>query len=179
MAVASVGRNDPCLCGSGLKAKRCCGVERGPSEDSLARAFVAHAAREAAGELRWARDDELGELFDELWELPPVDLSLQVELPKLFFSELDRLADAVCDDDPDAELLEAVVEKVDTPVERARLARAVIARAEAGVIDSRMAAAALVDLGSGSRRFLRRSLLEAVAVRVGVARTPGGILLAA
>ena len=179
MVVASVGRNDPCPCGSGLKAKRCCGVERGPSEESLARAFLAHAAREAAGRLRWARDDELGELFDELWVLPPVDLSLQVELPKLFFPELDRLADAVRDDDPDPGLLEAVAEKLDTPVERARLARAVIARAEAGMIDSQMAAAALVDLGSGSRRFLRRGLLEAVAVRVGVARTPGGILLAA
>ena len=145
----------------------------------MARAFVAQAAREAAGKLRWARDDELGELFDELWELPPVDLSLQVELPKLFSPELDRLAGAVRDGDPDPELLEAVAEELDTPMERARLARAAIARAEAGMIDGRMAAVALVDLGSGSRRFLRRSLLEAVAVRVGVARTPGGILLAA
>jgi hypothetical protein len=179
MVVASVGRNDPCPCGSGLKAKRCCGVERGPSEESLARAFLVHAAREAADKLRWAPDHELGELFDELWEIPPVDLSLQVALPKLFFPELDRLADAVRDNDADPELLEAVAEKLDTPLERARLARAVIAGAEAGMIESRMAAAALVDLGSGSRRFLRRSLLEAVAVRVGVARTPGGILLAA
>jgi hypothetical protein len=154
-------------------------VERGPSEESLARAFLAHVSREAAGELRWARDGELEELFDELWELPAVDLSLQAELPKLFSPELDRLAEAVKDDDPDAELLEAVVEKIDTPLERARLARAVIAQAKAGVVGSRRAAAALVDLGSGSRRFLRAGLLEAVAVRVGVARTPGGIVLAA
>ncbi len=124
-------------------------------------------------------DRELGELFDELWELPAVGLSLQAELPKVFWPALDRLADAVRDDDPDPELLEAVVERIDTPFERERLARAVIARAEAGVIDRLLAAAALVDLGSGSRRFLRAGLLEAVAVRVGVARTPGGILLAA
>jgi hypothetical protein len=154
-------------------------VRRGPPEESLARAFVAQACRDAAVTLRRRPDSELGVLFDELWGLPAVDLSLQVELPKMFSPELDCLADAVRDDDPDPELLEAVVEKIDTPFERARLARAVIARAEAGVIDRVLAAAALVDLGSGSRRFLRAGLVEAVAVRVGVARTPGGIVLAA
>jgi hypothetical protein len=121
---------------------------------------------------------ERSELFDELWELPAVDLSLQVELPKLFWPELNRLAEAVEHDDPDPGLLEVVVRRIDTPIERARLARAVIATAEAGVIDGQLAAATLVDLASGSRRFLRRSLLEAVAVRVGVTRTPGGIVLA-
>jgi hypothetical protein len=55
----------------------------------------------------------------------------------------------------------------------------VIARAEAGSVNDRLANAALVDLGSDSRRLLRAGLLEAVAVRVGVARTPAGILLAA
>jgi hypothetical protein len=129
--------------------------------------------------LRGRSDSELGELFDELWELPGADLSLQVKLPKVLSPELDHLADAVRDEDPDPELLDAVVEGLDTPLERARLARAVIARAEAGAIDELLAAAALVDLGSGSRRFLRAGLLEAVAVRVGAARTPGGILLAA
>jgi hypothetical protein len=129
--------------------------------------------------LRRRSDVELGELFDELWELPAEDLSLQVELPKVFSPELARLAEVVRDDDPDPELLEAVVQKIDTPFERARLARAVIAGAEAGVIDRLLAAAALVDLGSGSRRFLRAGLLEGVAVRVGATRTPGGLVLAA
>ena len=108
-----------------------------------------------------------------------MDLSLQVELPKVFSPELDRLCDAVADDDPDPELLDAVVQLLDVPAERARLARAVIARAEAGSVNDRLANAALVDLGSDSRRLLRAGLLEAVAVRVGVTRTPAGILLAA
>jgi hypothetical protein len=177
--VGKIGRNEPCPCGSGRKAKRCCGVPGGPSEESLARAFLTHAAREAAGELRRLSDAELGELFEALWELPAADLSLQVELPKLHSPTLNRLCDAVADDDPDPELLEAVVEAIDTPTERARLARAAIARAEARVIDERLANAALLDLGSGSRRLLRAGLLEAVAVRVGVARTPAGVLLAA
>jgi hypothetical protein len=146
---------------------------------SLARAFLAHASRQGAWELRSVPDAELDELFDDLWELPAVDLSLQVELPKLLSPTLDRLCDAVAGDDPDPELLDAVARIVDEPIERARLARAVIAQSERGAIDVRLAAAALVDLGSGSRRLLRAALLEAVAVRVGVARTPAGIVLAA
>ena len=177
--MAKVGRNEPCPCGSGHKAKRCCGVEGGPSEESLARAFLAHACREAARELRRLSDAELGELFEGLWDLPAADLSLQVELPKLHSAALNRLCDAVADDDPDPELLEAVVRAIDTPIERARLARAAIARAQAKTIEEKLANAALLDLGSDSRRLLRAGLLQAVAVRVGAARTPAGVLLAA
>ena len=132
-----------------------------------------------AWELRNVDDAEFDELFDRLWELPAAHLSLQVELPKLFSPELDRLCDAVAGDDPDPELLDSVAHAIDGPIERARLARALIAQAERGTVDARLAAAALVDLASDSRRTLRASLLEAVAVRVGVARTPAGILLAA
>ncbi|MGH2951274.1 MAG: SEC-C metal-binding domain-containing protein [Solirubrobacterales bacterium] len=177
--MAKIGRNQPCPCGSGRKAKRCCGVEGGPSEESLARAFLAHAAREAAGELRRLSDAELVDLFEELRELPAVDLSLQVELRKLLSPAFNRLCDAVADDDLDLALLEEVARTIDTPTERARLARAVIAQAQAKAIDERLADAALLDLGSDSRQLLRAALLEAVAVRVGVARTPAGILLAA
>jgi hypothetical protein len=173
--VGKIGRNESCLCGSGRKAKRCCGVPGGPSEESLARAFLTHAARGSAGELRRLSDAELGEFFEALWELPAVDLSLQVELPTIRSPTLNRLCDAVANEDPDPELLEAVVGTIDTPTERARLARAVIAQAEAKVIDERLANAALLDLGSGSRRLLRAGLLEAVAVSVGAA----GVLLAA
>ncbi len=177
--MAKVGRNEPCPCGSGRKAKRCCGVRGGPSEESLARAFLAHASRGAARELRRLPDAELGDLFEELGGLPAVDLSLQVALPPLFSPALDRLCDAVADDDPDPELLDAVASAIDVPTERARLARAVIARAETGAIDHKLASAALVDLGSDSRRLVRAGLLEAVAVQVGIASTPAGVLLAA
>lgn len=108
-----------------------------------------------------------------------MDLSLQAELPKLLSPALDRLCDAVADDDPDPELLDAAARAIDTPTERARLARAVIAQAVAKTIDARLADAALLDLGSDSRHLLHAALLEAVAVRVGAARTPAGILLAA
>ena len=39
------GRNDPCPCGSGRKVKRCCGEHRGPGENDLARAYLAHQAQ--------------------------------------------------------------------------------------------------------------------------------------
>ncbi len=177
--VAKIGRNEPCACGSGRKSKRCCGVERGPSEESLARAFLASCCRRAAGELRRLSDAALGELFEDLWDLPAAHLSLQVSLPKLHSPALAQLCDEVAEDDPNPELLEAVVESIDTPIERARLARAAITQLEAGTIDEQLANAALVDLGSDSRRLLRAGLLQAVAVRVGATRTPAGVLLAA
>lgn len=177
--MAKVGRNEPCPCGSGRKAKRCCGIERGPSQESLAFAFLAQAARDRAKLVSSLSDGEFEALLDDLWELPCVDLSLQLQLPKLLPLELSRLAEAVAHEDPDPQLLEAATEKIDTPLERERLARAVIAKADGAVIDRQLAAAALLDLASGSRLFLGAALLEAIAVKIGAARTPAGVLLAA
>lgn len=148
---------------------------------SLARAFVRAAARDAVRSVGAVADVEFAGLLDELVVLPGVDLSLQVELPKLVSPALGCLFDAVADDDRAAgeAVLDEVLETIDTPFERARLARGVIARREAGKLDDQLAATALIDLASGSRQLLCASLLEAVAVRVGVARTPAGILLAA
>jgi len=120
-------------------------------------AFLAHASEAAATQLRGLSDEDLLDLFEELWELPCVDLSLQVELPKLLSPVLSRLCEAVEDDDPDPDLLDAATRSIDGPIERARLARAAISRAEVGVIDRELAAAALLDLGSGSRHPARRS----------------------
>jgi len=181
VVVAKLGRNDPCPCGSGRKAKRCCGIERGPSEESLARAFVSQAARAAVLDLGPIPDDDFDVLCDELQTLPARELSLQLELPKLFPPALDRLLDAMERDDVDAGELSfrELVDELDTPSERARLARAVIALREAGRLDRELAAVALIDLASGSRELFAASLLEAAAVRAGIARTPGGLLLAA
>lgn len=175
--MAKTGRNEPCSCGSGRKAKRCCGIERGPSEESQAQAFLAHSSEAAAAQLRGRSDRELLDLFEELWELPCIDLSLQIELPKLLSPVLHRLCEAVEEDDPD--LLDAATRSIDGPIERARLARAVLSLAEAGTIDGKLAAAALLDLGSGSRHLMHAALLEALAVRAGVVATPAGIRLAA
>jgi hypothetical protein len=46
--MAQQGRNERCPCGSGRKVKRCCGVQRGPSEVELAKAWL----YQQAGRLR-------------------------------------------------------------------------------------------------------------------------------
>jgi SEC-C motif len=180
-SMARLRRNDPCPCGSGRKAKRCCGIERGPSAESLARAYLSHAARAAVLDLGAIEDDAFEALCHELGELPAREFSLQLELPKLFPPALDRLLEAMEQGDPDAgeAPFRELLAKLDTPPRRAQLARAVVALREAARLDRKLAAAALIDLASGSGELFAASLLEATAVRAGLARTPGGLLLAA
>ncbi len=95
------GRNEPCPCGSHRKVKRCCGQQRGPSDDDLARAHIAILAREAAPDIADLSDYALDDLWEALLDLPAVDISLLVELPKLITPDLQRLQEAIADDDPD------------------------------------------------------------------------------
>jgi hypothetical protein len=179
--MAKIGRNALCSCGSGLKVKRCCGVARGPSDESLASAFLWTAAREVAGSAGALSEREFALLLAELVDLPCLDLSLQVELPKLLSPAQGRLCAAIAEDDERAgdAVIEKVLDELDTPVQRARLARAVIVLRDAGRCGRVLAAVALIDLASGSRQLVCASVIQAVAVRAGVARTPGGVLLAA
>lgn len=175
------GRNDPCPCSSGRKVKRCCGQRRGPGENDLARAYLAHQARDAARRLRHLDDDELRELFDDLFELPELDLALTLTLPQLLTPELQHLFDAVKADDPDAgdEVIPAILDKLDTPVERARLARTIVNLRDTKRLDSLLAAAAIIDLDSRSRILLNACLVHTAFIHTGRLRTPGGLRLAA
>src|SRR5215212_6308090 len=164
--MAKIGRNALCACGSGLKVKRCCGISRGPSEESLAVAFLRSAAREVAGTAGVLSEREFAVLLAELVDLPCLDLSLQVELPKRLSPALGRLCEAIAEDDESAG--DAVIEEAsDTALERARPARAVISARDAGGCGRRLAAVAVIDLASGSRQLLCASLIHAVAVRAG------------
>lgn len=175
------GRNDPCPCGSGHKVKRCCGEHRGPGEDDLARAYLALQARDAVRRLRHLDHDDLRELFDDLFELPELDLALTITLPQLLTPDLQRLFDAVKADDPDAgdDVIPRILDQLDTPIERARLARAIIHLRDTKRLDSVLAAAAIVDLDSRSRVLLNASLVHAAFINTGRLRTPGGLRLAA
>ncbi len=75
------GRNQPCPCGSGRKTKRCCGQQRGPAEDQLARAHLATLAHDAVHDLARLSDDALEILWEGLFDLPTIDLSLQSSSP--------------------------------------------------------------------------------------------------
>jgi hypothetical protein len=114
-------------------------------------------------------------------DLPGVDYSLLVTLPRLIGPDLQRLREAIERDDPDWgwDALTAVHKQIDTPQQRARLADAIINLRDQRRINSRQAAYALLDLSTRSTRLIAASLLEAVAVSVGVSRTPGGLHIAA
>jgi hypothetical protein len=89
---------------------------------------------------------------------------------ELLSPALGRLCEAVAADDERAgeAVLGLVLDEIESPFERARLARRVIAARDG----RKVAAAALIDLASGSRQLLCASVIEAVAVRVGAAQTP-------
>jgi SEC-C motif-containing protein len=180
--MAGVGRNERCPCGSGRKVKRCCGVQRGPSEDELAKAFLAVEARAAAWVLRDHDDEQLDELHDALIDLPSVDPSLLWPLPRLLTPELARLGAALADQDEDTEavwgLLQGVLARLDTPRARAGLARAVLALRAGGRLDQELAAVAVIDLASPSTTLVRVSLLQAVAVDAGAVPTASGLVVA-
>ncbi len=178
--MAKVGRNQPCPCGSGKKAKRCCGVRSGPSEEQLARAFLHVQARQSLGEVADCARDEFEELLDQMVDLPDQALSLTAPLPPILPPPLQRLARAVADDDEESveAALEIALPAYDTSLTRARMARAVIAERDAGRIDKRVAAVALWNLSSRSVMLLRAALLHAVGIASGAMETPSGILVA-
>ena len=175
------GRNHPCRCGSDRKTKHCCGEQRGPSQEQLARAHVAQLARHAIPDLAGLSDHALDHLSEGLMDLPALDLSLLVTLPKLIGPDLERLREAIEHDDPDWgwDALTRVHQQIDTPRQRARLADAIVRLRDQRRINRRQAAYALLDLHTRSTRFIAASLLEAVAVSIGVNRTPGGLHIAA
>ncbi len=175
------GRNDPCPCGSNRKVKRCCGQQRGPSEEQLARAHVALLARDATSDLQGLSERALDHLWEQLLDVPTTDLSLLVTLPKLIGPDLKRLQEAISRDDPawGWDALTTVAKQIDTPQQRAKLADALVRLRDQHRLNRRQAAAALLDLDSRSTRFIAASLLDAVAISVGVERTPGGLHLAA
>jgi hypothetical protein len=154
-------------------------VRRGPSEAELAKAWLHQQARSAALVFAERSDAQVAALLDEAVGLPRQDVSMQLALPGLLSSALERLRAAVADDDPDevAAVLPAALAEVDTPIARAGLVRAVLGLRDAGRVSAEVAAAVAVEQASRSTTLLRASLLAAVAVSVGAATTPGGLLV--
>jgi hypothetical protein len=177
--MAQQGRNERCGCGSGCKVKRCCGVRRGPSEAELAKAFLHQQARTAALVLDARSEGEVVALLDAAVGLPTQDVSMQLRLPGLLSPALERLGAAVAEEDPDevAAAVPAVLAEVDTPIVRAGLVRAVLGLRDAGRVSDAVAAAVVVEQASRSTELLKASLLAAVAVGVGAATTPAGLVV--
>jgi hypothetical protein len=123
---------------------------------------------------------EFRRLAHDLLDLPTLDLSLLVPLPRLLTPEQGRLLEALAADSVDAAeaALPAVFAQIDTAETRASLAREVLALQQSGRIAPTLAALALFDLNCGSS-LLEASLIQSAAIATGVARTPAGLLVAA
>jgi hypothetical protein len=138
-------------------------------------------ARDSVHDLADLSDDALEILWEGLFDLPTIDLSLHVKLPELITPELQRLRDAISDDDPDRgwDELRTVIKQIDTPQQRARLADAILRLRAQRRLTRTQAAYAIYHLSTPSQHLLATSLTHTIAVAVGASRTPGGLRIAA
>jgi hypothetical protein len=147
----------------------------------MAKALLAREAKRAAVRLAKLDLDQLNRAFDETIELPRLDVSLQVPLPRLSSPAFERLRALFEQSDPDPDDIDNAIEgalpHVDSPEARAGLVHAVAALAQARRIDPDMAAAAVLELADEGSIFMRSSLIESVAVATGSTPTPTGLLV--
>src|SRR5207302_10871009 len=113
-------------------------------------------------------------------ELPGRSLSLLVPLPTVITPDLQRLMEAVSEEDLEKfeQAMPAILKRVDTPENRASLARSVLALREAGELEEVLAAVALIDLADQSESGLVcASLIRSVSVAAGAVSTPSGLIV--
>jgi hypothetical protein len=177
VVMAKIKRNGPCPCGSGNKAKRCC---YSPVEHFDVRIMPLEVYRDSIAELADTDKEEFEAIFDELVDLPELDLSLQVPLPSIWTPELDRAVKALRDDDTEEfdDALTDVVAELDTVMHRLLLARAVVILRDAGRISKKVAALAIIELDREYSAFFTSSVAESIAVVAGEQRTPSGLVVA-
>lgn len=174
--MAKIRRDGPCSCGSGKKAKRCC---HGPAA-AVDRLLPLDIAEDAVSVLRRMSLPEIRAHFDELFDLPALDLSLQITLPRFRSADVEHALVALQYDDEDtSEVLQRVVQELDTPERRIDLARAVITLRDQETISPELAVLALFDLDRRDSVVFESSVAESLQVLAGDHRTPGGLLVAA
>jgi hypothetical protein len=176
--MAKIKRNGPCPCGSGNKAKRCCYGAGEPVHDGMLPREVGDAA---IADLKGTDKIELRAYFDQLLDLPELDVSLQVRLPGIITPDMARAINALRDDDGDGldDALDKVLNAMDSPERRLALAEAVLRFRDQGQINRKFAAVAVMELDRPESITFRSSVAESLAVLAGEQRTPAGLLLAA
>ncbi|MDQ6796634.1 MAG: hypothetical protein M3011_01190 [Actinomycetota bacterium] len=174
-----LGHIQRCPCGSGKRTKRCCGVSAhvGPAE--LAKAELEALTRTLAPTLAGRSDGDLHQLLDRVPALVALDVSLAWCLPRTLPPEIQALRVAINEDDLEAvkQTLPGAVAALDNQVGRSRLAHAVLGLRDHGRIEATLAAAAVVDLASGSPQLVTASIVEAVLLDVGVKADHDGLFL--
>ena len=175
--MAKIKRNGPCPCGSGNKAKRCCYGTGEPVHDGMLPREVGVAA---IADLKGTDKIELRAYFDQLLDLPELDVSLQVRLPGIITPDMARAINALRDDDGDGfdDALDKVLNAIDSPERRLVLAEAVLRLRDQGQINRKFAAVAVIELDRPESITFRSSVAESLAVLAGEQRTPARLLLA-
>lgn len=177
--MAKVGRNEPCPCGSGAKAKRCCLAEP-QMVVATPKATLARLQPAVADALAGVGETGFRELYDEMIYLPELDVSLHLRLPGIVTPEVEAAIDAL--DDPDHEnfdkALWGAARFLNTVERRLELAEAVLALRDRGLISPKLAAVAIFDLNSEDSALFLSSLAQAIVVAGGEETTPSGLLVA-
>jgi hypothetical protein len=175
--MAKVKRNGPCTCGSGNKAKRCCYGTGEPVHIGMLPKEVGDAA---IADLQGTDEIELRLYFDQLLDLPELDVSLQVRLPGIITPDMEQAINALRDDDGDRfdDALDKVFNAIDSPERRLALAEAVLRLRDQGQIKRKLAAMAVLELDRPESMTFRSSVAESLAVLAGEQQTPAGLLLA-
>ncbi len=174
-----LGRSQRCRCGSGKSSKRCCGVSARVEPAEAAKGELVALTRSLAPSLAGRSDGDLHQLLDRVPGLVALDVSLAWCLPRTLPPEIQALRVAIDDDDLEAVkvALPGAVAALDNQVGRARLAHAVLGLRDVGRIEATLAAAAVVDLASGSPQLVTASIVEAVLVDVGAKADRGRLFL--
>jgi hypothetical protein len=177
VVMAKIRRNEPCPCGGGSKAKRCC---YGPVQYLDVRIMPLEVYRDSIAELASTTREEFDALFAELVNLPGLDLTVQVPLPNIWTPQLDRAVKALQEDDTEEfdGALTDVLGKLDTVVHRLQLARAVVMLRDAGQLSKKLAALAVIELDREYSALFASSVAESIAVVARDQRTPAGLEVA-
>lgn len=175
--MAGPGRNSRCPCGSGAKVKRCCGERTGPSDESLARAWLAAVAREEAGlALATTLDEGPHGATDEISLLPERHDALLLPLPRPLPPEVEQVRRSLLSEEPDPPAaLDAAVRRCATQAARRRLGEALLDLRARRVERPGLIAVALLDLTMPDSLLARASLIQSVAVQAGVVPAASGL----
>ncbi len=175
--MTKIRRNEPCPCGSGSKAKRCC---EAPHAYVDVRVLPLDLCQSVVNDLPGSTQAEMRALFDQLVYLPAVDASLQVHMPGIITADMDRAIHALRDDHGSAfdEALGRIVPTVDTLERRIELAQAVIALRNQGRIPAKLAAVAVLELDREESVFFLSAVAESLAALAHIEPTPAGLLTA-
>lgn len=165
-----VGRNEPCPCGSGKKAKYCCAARAGVTDRDDAR-FLADLSKRELKELNQRCEDCQMEVWLDVLDLPDWEEACRLIVPAPRPASVAALRDALDGGDPDAvaDELPDALEAVDCPAARASIAREVLVLEGAGRVRPVVAEAAIADLAGGRPSlFLIAALLSGLWAEVRV-----------